>query len=168
MYLDSAPRGWGAESRWWSRRTQSLCLLKTRPPTRCWWETSTPKGTGGIPKQLGRTWGECGGRRSGGGMGPASLRGDWGRGGVPTPGEAHSPWGDQQGWGENPRGFRGLEGNVASISPANLGPKEPAGVLGLVLCPLRPSLATCGGGRGRVEVNGEGPSGIGGLGKEHG
>ena len=45
-----------AESRWQSRRTQSSHVLTTRAPTRCWWGTSIPKGTGGTPEQQGRTW----------------------------------------------------------------------------------------------------------------
>ena len=60
-----------------------------------------PKGMGGTPESLGRTWREGEGRRSGGGTGPAPLRGGWERGGVPTPGGAHSQQQDQQGWGEN-------------------------------------------------------------------
>ena len=33
-------------------------------------------------------------------MGPAPLRGGWGRGRVPTAGESHSPQGDEQGQGK--------------------------------------------------------------------
>ena len=36
----------------------------------------------GREDQPGRMWEEGGGRRSGGEMGPVSLRGGWGRGGV--------------------------------------------------------------------------------------
>ena len=48
-------------------------------------------------------------------MGPAPLRGGWGKGGVPMLGGAHSQWGDQQGWGET---FLGL-GDQRGMRPAS-------------------------------------------------
>ena len=48
-------------------------------------------------------------------MGPAPLRGGWGKGGVPMLRGAHSQWGDQQGWGET---FLGL-GDQRGMRPAS-------------------------------------------------
>ena len=61
-------------------------------------------------------------------MEPVPLRGDWGRGRDPMPGG---------GKGDHWEGRRS-EGRVASISPAHLGPGEPAEIPGLILCPPRP------------------------------
>ena len=72
--------------------------------------------------------------------------------------------GDPEGWlgvGRSSHIWR-IRGNVASISPNHSGPRKPAGVLGLVLCPPGPPPATWvleawegGWGGRRVEVNGE-------------
>lgn len=76
--------------------------------------------------------GKEGGKKSGGRMGPAPLRGGWGRGVVPRLGVAHWRWvaGDQRGQRETFKGW-GSEGNVARASPNCSGPSKPAGVLGL-------------------------------------
>ena len=107
----------------------------------------TPKGMGGIPKRLCRTrvgktlGGKDEGRKRGGGMGLAPLMGGWGRKGVRMIGGAHPLSRDQQRWGETLEGLGGSEGNVASISPNNSSPREPAGVLGLKLSPSGTPLA---------------------------
>lgn len=48
----------GAESRWRCGKMQSSRLPTTRVPAGCWWETLTPKVTGGTLKQTGRVWGD--------------------------------------------------------------------------------------------------------------
>ena len=72
-------------------------------------------------------------------MGAAPLRGGWGRGEVPTPGEAHSLQGDQQGWGET------LGGDWRGMWLAFPLPIWAPGILlwspGLALCLLRCPLA---------------------------
>ena len=62
-------------------------------------------------------------------MGLAPLRGGWGRG------RYHTPEGESG--GDHWEG-RGSKGSVASLSLAHLGPREPAEILGLILCPPRP------------------------------
>ena len=63
-------------------------------------------------------------------MGLAPLRGGWGRGreGIPHPkGEIGGPLGGQK-----------IKRESFQVSPALLGPREPAEIPGLILCPLRP------------------------------
>ena len=91
----------------------------------------TPKGTGGTPSDwVGRgAWGKCRGR-SGGGMGLVPLKGGWGKGreGIPQPkGVIGGPSGEQR-----------IKRERGQVSPAHLGPREPAEILGLILCPPRP------------------------------
>ena len=66
-------------------------------------------------------------------MGLGPRRGGWGMASVPTPGGGKG--------GDRWEG-RGSEGSVASISPAHLGPREAAEILGLTLCPPRPPPAS--------------------------
>ena len=42
------------------------------------------------------------------------------------------------GMGRDPQGIRGLEGNMASVSPTHSGPREAAEFPGLILHPPRP------------------------------
>ena len=65
-------------------------------------------------------------------MALASLRGGWGRGGDPTL---------KQEIGE-PLGGQRIKRECGQVSPAHLGPWEPAEIPGLILCPLRPPPAT--------------------------
>ena len=70
-------------------------------------------------------------------MGPVSLRGSWGRGGVPMLRRDPLTVRGSTGTGRDPREIGGSEENVASISSDHLGPREPAEVLGQILHPLR-------------------------------
>ena len=89
---------------------RSLCLLITKAPTRRWWGTLTPKGTGGTPKWTGRMGGvEQVESRSGGQTGPEPLRGGWGRRGVLTPGGTLGGSEDQRGtWLASPPPIQAL------------------------------------------------------------
>ena len=107
-------------------------LFPTRAPTRHWRRSRTSNRMGGIPQQLGRMW--WGARaeekwRQDGTSVPEGQLGE-GRG-------SHVQRGNRR---DHPEG-RGSEGNVASISPANVGPGEPAEMPGLILCPWRFPLA---------------------------
>ena len=61
-------------------------------------------------------------------MEPAPLRGGWGRGKDPTP----------RGGSGGPLGRQRIKREHGQISPAHLGPREPAEIPGLILCPPRP------------------------------
>ena len=60
------------------------------------------------------------------------LRGGWGRGRDPTTGGVN--------WGTIGRAE--IKRERGQVSPAHLGPQEPAEIPGLILCPLRPPPAT--------------------------
>ena len=99
-----------------------LILCPPRPPP-----AMGPEGAGGR---------EGGAKVKARPMGPAPLRGGWGRGGVPTDRGTHPRLGVQWGWGRPLVGVRGgTEGNVASTFPVHLGTREPVGLPGLILCP---------------------------------
>ena len=71
-----------------------------------------------------------GGKKSGGGTGPGPLRGlGEGRGSHTWRGPLRA-W-VLVGWERELQGIGGSEGNMARVSPTALGPREPAGVLGL-------------------------------------
>ena len=61
-------------------------------------------------------------------MGLVLLRGGWGREGIPhLKGETGGPLGGQR-----------IKREHGQVSPAHMGPQEPAEILGLILCPPRP------------------------------
>ena len=60
------------------------------------------------------------------------LRGGWGRGRDPTP--------EGGNWGTIGRAE--IKRECGQVSPAHLGPQEPAEIPGLILCPPRPPPAT--------------------------
>ena len=67
-------------------------------------------------------------------MGPAPLRGGWGKGEFPMIRGAHPQCEDQQGWGETFRGLGDRRGTQTAFpSPARAG--EPTRVPGLNLRP---------------------------------
>ena len=87
----------------------------------------TPRGTGGTPSNwVGRVgWGGVRGRRSGGrtGLAPRGVAG--GGEEIPRPkGEIGGPLGGQR-----------IKRERGQVSPAHLGLREPAEILGLILCP---------------------------------
>ena len=69
-----------------------------------------PRGWEESPSNRVGSGGEWGDRRSGGGMGLVPMMAGWGRGEVPTPGEAHWPQGYQRGWGETLGGWEDWRG----------------------------------------------------------
>ena len=137
--------------RWQSRRTQSLCLPTTRAPTRCWWGTLTPEGTGGTPEQTGRTWGAVKGEEKWRSDGTGALEG-WlveGRG-------SHTRR-------DHSLGVRRIGGEVACCVPCPLGPQEACWAPRPGPPPSKDPSSRVGprgvGGRGgrRVQVNGKPP-----------
>ena len=85
----------------------------------------TPKGTGGTPQRPCRMWGVGGEVK-----GEEKWRpgGGWGRGkDPPRKGEIGEPLGGQR-----------IKRERGQVSPAQLGPQEPAEIPGLILCPPRP------------------------------
>ena len=100
---------------------------------------------GGTPERLGRMWWKGGGAEVEEGMGPVSLRGSWGRGGVPMLESDPPTIRGSTGTGRDPREIGGSEENMASVSSDHLVPGEPAEILGRILHPLRlpPQCLSC-------------------------
>ena len=94
-----------------------------------------PKDTGGTPEQLGKMWGGVRGEEKWRPDMTVALAGWLGEG------RGSLVWRDHR---RGRVGVRGSRGSMPSISPAQSGPRKPAGVLGQVLHPLRPPLCHVG------------------------